>query len=247
MGLFGSILFGGIGWALGGPIGGLVGAFIGGSLGANQQAGFNGNVHRGRARRSSGGDFSASLMVLTAAVLKADGKVLKSEIDFVKRFLKDNLKNNEAVKEHMLLLRDLLKKDIPVRDVSEQIRQYMPHPDRLELLRYLFAISSADGHVDKSEVEVIQNISNWMGISAADFESIKAIVNYKDSSDAYKILEVSPDASDEEIKKSYRKMAIKYHPDKLSQMDESYQNIGKEKFQKVQEAYEVIKKERGIV
>ena len=65
--------------------------------------------------------------------------------------------------------------------------------------------------------------------------------------DYYEILGVPKDASSSEIKKAYRKMALKYHPDRLSQLGEDYQQSGKEKFQKVQDAYETIKKERGFV
>jgi DnaJ like chaperone protein len=59
-------------------------------------------------------------------------------------------------------------------------------------------------------------------------------------------LEIDSSASDELLKKAYRKMAIKYHPDKISHLGEEFQNAAKEKFQKVNDAYETIKKERGI-
>jgi DnaJ like chaperone protein len=84
-----------------------------------------------------------------------------------------------------------------------------------------------------------------MGISEKDFESIKAMF-FKDTKSAYKILEITPDASDEELKKAYRKMAIKYHPDKVSHLGEDVQKAAKEKFQQLNAAYEAIKKERGL-
>ena len=64
--------------------------------------------------------------------------------------------------------------------------------------------------------------------------------------DFYEILDLERGASSAEIKKAYRKMAIKYHPDKVSALGEEFQKAAKEKFQKVQEAYETIKKEKGI-
>ena len=69
---------------------------------------------------------------------------------------------------------------------------------------------------------------------------------YKDANAAYKILEVKEKATDTEVKKAYRKMAVKYHPDKLTHLGEEFQKSAKEKFQKVNEAYETIKKERGF-
>ena len=63
---------------------------------------------------------------------------------------------------------------------------------------------------------------------------------------AYKILEVEQSASNDEIKKAYRKMARKYHPDMVSHLGEDFQKSANEKFRKVNEAYEMIKKERNM-
>ena len=63
---------------------------------------------------------------------------------------------------------------------------------------------------------------------------------------SYKILEISSKATDDEVKKAYRKMAVKYHPDKVASLGEEFQNAAKEKFQKVQQAYEEVKKSRGM-
>jgi len=84
-----------------------------------------------------------------------------------------------------------------------------------------------------------------MGINSADMNSIKAMY-YRDSKSDYKILEVEENATEEEIKKAYRKMALKFHPDKVAQEGEEVQRSATEKFKKVQEAYENIKKKRGM-
>jgi DnaJ like chaperone protein len=244
----------GLGWALGGPIGGVLGLVFG-SMFDGMQGGtyeYKGEGHPygdaipggQRARRTRPGDFAASLIVLSGAVMKADGKVLKSELDFVKKFFVQQFGEQLAV-ENMLVLREILKQDINVREVAGQIKNYMDHSSRLQLLHFLFGISYADGHVHTKEVDEIRKISNYLGIRMADFESIKAMF-YKDVHSAYKILETTPDANDDEIKKAYRKMATKYHPDKVSHLGEEFQKAAKEKFQEVQAAYEQIKKERGI-
>jgi DnaJ like chaperone protein len=129
--------------------------------------------------------------------------------------------------------------------VATQIKQSMDHSSRLQLLHFLFGISAADGHVHSTEVDEIRKISNNLGIRMADFESIKAMF-YKDVYSSYKILETTPDANDDEVKKAYRKMAVKYHPDKVSHLGEVFQKAAKDKFQEVQAAYEQIKKERGM-
>lgn len=239
----------GLGWALGGPIGGILGLVFG-SMFDGMQSGnyeYRGGAHPyggPSSRQTRPGDFAASLVVLAAAVMKADGKVVKSELDYVKQFFNQQF-GGQLASENILLLREVLKQDINVQQVAQQIRVYMDHSSRLQLVHFLFGISSADGHVHSKEVEEIRRISDFLGIRTADFESIKAMF-YKDVYSAYKILETTPDANDEEVKKAYRKMATKYHPDKVSHLGPEFQKAAKEKFQEVQAAYEQVKKERGL-
>ena len=192
--------------------------------------------------QSSTGDFAASLLVLTAAVMKADGKVLKSELNYVKQFYIRQFGEAKTLQQ-MRALRELLDDQIDVRGISHQIRYQMQYASRLQLLHYLFGIAKADQHISDSEVITIQRISGFMGISNADYESIKAMFVKNVDSD-YKILEITPDASDEEIKKAYRKMAKKYHPDKVNHLGEDVKQQAEEKFRQVQEAYENLKRSR---
>ena len=116
---------------------------------------------------------------------------------------------------------------------------------RVQLLHYMFGIAKADGDVSPSEINVISRIADMLGVSRQDFESVKNMF-YRNVDSDYKVLGVETDATDEEVKKAYRKMAIKFHPDKVAQMGEEYQKGAKEKFQKIQESYEAIKKRRGM-
>ena len=185
-----------------------------------------------------------SLLVLVAAVMKADGKVLKSELDYVKKFLVHNFGEASAT-EAIRMLRDLLNQTIPISEVCRQIKQNMNYSARLQLLHFLFGIALADGEVDEREKNLINQISREMGLTDKDFESIQAMFVPNTEGD-YKILEIEPSVNDEEVKKAYRRMAMKYHPDKVSHLGEDFQNAAKEKFQKVNQAYENIKKERKI-
>jgi DnaJ like chaperone protein len=177
--------------------------------------------------------------------MKSDAKILKSELDFVKRFLHQQFGTDEAERQ-LLILRELLKKDYDLQSVGVQIRQYMEYPSRLQLMHFLFGLAAADAQVHAAELQVITRISGILGISNTDFESIKAMF-VKDTTSAYRILEITPDATNDELKKAYRRMALKYHPDRLAHLGEDVQKASNAKFQEVNSAYEKIKKERGIV
>lgn len=235
---------GGLGWAVGGPVGGIIGFVIGTIIDENSGTIATGHT-TGYSGRTTIGGYVMSLLVLIAAVMKADGKVMKSELEYVKRFLV--LQFGEAsAQDAVKLLRDILKQNIPVNEVCRQIKANMTPPERLQLLHFLFGIAGADGNIAANERQLIEHISREMGIGKSDFESIQAMFVRNVDAD-YKILEIKPDASDEELKKAYRRMALKYHPDKVSHLGEDFQKAANDKFQMVSRAYENIKKQRNIV
>jgi DnaJ like chaperone protein len=241
MGSFGKWIGGGLGFIMGGgPIGGVIG-FLLGSLFDSATEQNSGTVNKG----TTPGAFGVSLMVLIASVMKADGKVVKSELDYVRQFFERQFGKDNA-KEALVMLRDLLKQDIPVKDVCSQIRENMDYASRLQLMHLLFGVANADGKFHPSEISVIESISRYLGVSQSDYGSIKNMF-IPETNSAYKILEADPSATNEEIKKAYRKMALKYHPDKVSHLGEDFRKTAEEKFKNVNEAYEKIKKERNII
>lgn len=244
MAKFGKWVGGGLGWAVGGPIGAILG-FVIGSVIDGSQGTINTGPGNGYSGQTTTGGYVMSLLVLTAAVMKADGKVLKSELDYVKKFMVHNFGEASAT-EAVRMLRDLIQQTIPVDEVSKQIKQNMNYSARLQLLHFLFGIAQADGEVDVQEKELIAFISREMGLTNNDFESIQAMFVPNTEAD-YKILEIEPTATDEEVKKAYRRMAMKYHPDKVSHLGDDFQKAAHEKFQSVNKAYENIKKERKLV
>ncbi len=238
MGKYGKWIGGGLGWVIGGPIGALLGYAAGSMFDRGSSSSPTRNV------QTTQGDFIVSLLVLVAAVMKADGKVLKSELEFVKQYFAKSFGASQY-KSIIHLLGDLLKQEIPVEEVCSQIKRNMDYSSRLQFMHLLFGISKADGFTDEKELALITQIGNYLGISSFDFESIKSMFIVNQDSN-YKILEVDPNATDEEVKKAYRKMAVKYHPDKVSYLGEEVQKKAKEKFQKLNNAYQSIKKDRNI-
>jgi len=239
MGKFTKWIAGGLGWAFLGPIGGIMGFVLGSIVDEAQQ----GQKTSGYSMTTTG-SFVTSMLVLVAAVMKADEKLMRSELNYVKDYFVRNF-GEESAEEAIHMLRDILKQNIPVREVTEQIRRNLDYSSRLQLLHFLFGVANADGRIHEKEREVIERIASGMGISDKDIQSIKSMF-IEDTDYAYRILEVDPEATDQQVKKAYRQMANKYHPDKVSHLGEDFQQVANQKFQKVNEAYEKIRKERNM-
>lgn len=227
-----------LGFTFGGGIfGGIIGYAIGSLLEKKVKTEYRGGEQQG--------DFIMGLLILTAAVMKADGKVMKSELNFVKDFLAKNFGANN-LQNRIDILRQLLDKNIDVYQTCEKIRTSFPYATKLQLLHYLFGIAVADNDCTKAEKDLIERIANLIGLSQADYKSIEAMY-FQVTDSAYVILQVERNATDEEIKRAYKRMCIKYHPDKVAHLGEEAQKAANEKFQEINNAYEQIKKERNLV
>ena len=242
-----------LGWVTGGPIGALLGYFIGSTL----EKAFDGKTTIGTNTNSDTyrrpgtystteqrNSFMVSLLVLSSAVIRADGKYLQQEYDYVRAFIRTNF-GTQAEPEAMRILQELNGKQINIYEVGSQIARNMNYSQRLQLFHYLADLANADGNVCKEERDVLAAIASALRITSSDAESILAMFS-KASESAYTVLEISPSATDEEVKKAYRSMAMKNHPDKVANLGPEVQKAAQEKFQKIQEAYETIKRERGI-
>ena len=238
------LIWGGLGWVVAGPIGAILG-YAYASMNSETNIGqFSSGHQSGYANKTRHGDFVISVLVLLAKVMKADGKLLRSELDYVKNFLKQQF-GVQQTRELMKVFKEILDQDYPLRDVCRQIQRSMDHPSRLELIHILYGLSAADGDVHEKEIHVIQAIANYLNINKNDYESIKATFA-KDNEAPYRILEIDPSASDQEVKKAYRKMATKYHPDKVSHLGKEMQDLAEEKFKAVNDAYQKIKKTQHL-
>ncbi len=234
-------LWGGLGWAMLGPIYGILGFAMGTIRDqARDEAYGSGKETYPRTRP---GDFGVSLLVLFAAVIRADEELGKSELNFIKDFFIQNF-GEAYTRERMILFKDILEQDYPLRAVCRQIRRHMDHPSRLELIHLLFRLAQADGRIHKAETHVIGQIGGYLGISRADYQSIKAMF-VKDTTSAYRILEIEPGTNEETVKKAYRRMAKRYHPDKVNHLGEDFLKVAEDKFKAINEAYQEIQQERG--
>ncbi len=261
----GKWILGGLGFVLGGPIGALIGVFVGSLIDMSAHAltdgtddtafGETDTGHAAGSRRTDGGydsrratvgDIRVSMVVLFACVIKADGRVLKSEVNYIKPFLLRNY-GEQGAKEALHLLKQLLEKDIDEQAVSEQIGQHVNYSTRLEIVHFLFELAKADGEISPEEIEVISRIATHIGLTNADYQSLAALYQRKqDPNWAYTALEIAPSATDDEVKKAYRRMAMKYHPDKVANAGEEVRQQATEKFRAINEAYETIKTARNL-
>ena len=240
------LLWGSLGWVTLGPIGAILG-YAYAQLTEKDSVGSWGTEQTYRSTaypKTKPGDFIVSLLVLFAKVMKADDQLLKSELDYVKSFLLQQFDKSQ-VRDFMIIFKDILQQDYPLKDVCRQIQRSMDHPSRIELIHALFGLSQADGDIHPEEVRTIHTISRYLNVNEKDFESVKAMF-IKDSRSSYTILETQPSATNSEIKRAYRKMANKYHPDKVAHLGDDLRKIAEEKFKAINNAYQTIKKERGI-
>ena len=236
-----------LGFLVKGFVGAIIGLFIGSILDAlfrNVQVSTSGGSFS-RRQSVTPQDFELNLLSLASLVIKADGKVSQKELDYVRSYFVQAY-GRERANATFRTFNDVVKeREVSAEKICSYIRPRLRYEVRLQVIHFLFNIANADGNLAEQEVDMINKIRSILQVGQRDFDSIKAMF-FKSSDEAYKILEIDKNATNEEIKKAYRTMAKKYHPDKLQHMDEAYQKGAQEKFNKVQEAYEKLQKERGF-
>lgn len=245
----GKWILGGLGFAVGGPIGALVGVLIASAFETTENTAESDDQTRRsmrRQQRATQGDIRVSIIVLIACVIKADGRVLKSEINYIKPFFLRTF-GEEGAKQALQVLKELLNQHIDPVTIARQIAQNTTYSMRLELVNLLLQVANSDGDLDSQELTVIERITVNLSVQTADYQSILALCQrHKDTNWAYTALEIMPSATDEEVKKAYRRMAMKYHPDKVANAGEEIRQQATEKFRGINEAYEHIKQQRGL-
>ena len=223
--------------------GAILGFFVGSFIDQmNKGARFSYSIGRNRMQPEV---FELNLLALAATVIKADGNVKAQELQYVRNFFITNYGEMKASSIFKIFNEQIKKETQNIRDLTRVILERTRYETRLQVLHFLFGVANADGSISVEELNKINFIAEALGIRFSDIESIKAMF-VKSADNAYKILEIVPQASDGEVKKAYRDMAKKYHPDKLQSKDPALIKGAQEKFQEVQKAYETIRKARGI-
>ena len=265
-----------LGWVAWGPIGALIGYLLGKAVdtyidGSHQLPGGDGWEQRqsgqGSYRQQTGqgqygqgpstqsrqgrytadeqrNSFFVSLLVLSSAVIKADGRTHPAELRTVREFIRTNFGEQAAAQAEQILQR-LDREQVNIYSVGSQIAANMNYSQRLQLFQYLVSIATSDGDFSASEKSVLEAIASAIRLTSTDAASIIAMY-YKEADSAYTVLEISPSATDDEVRSAYRRMAMKYHPDRVATLGPEVQKAAEEKFKKIQEAYATIKKQRGI-
>ena len=239
---FGKWIAGALGWAMFGPIGGILGYYFASRMEKFSEA-ITQQAEDQTWNQGQRNSFLMSLLLLSAAVIKADGKTTSQELSTLRSFFARNF-GTQAGSEAEDIVKDLLSKEFNLYEVCGQIRSCMDYSQRLQLYHYLVSLGACDG-LHQREIDVLETIATYIGLSKSEVDSIFA--QFRPSNDSnYRVLEITPDATDEEVKKAYRKMAVKYHPDKVATLGEDVQKAAEEKFKAVSQAYEAICRERGI-
>lgn len=204
-------------------------------------------------------DVMDAFLILAADISRADGHFTRSELDYLRNYLEHNLGTAKA-RDALLRLQDILQEPYRVNSACEFIKLHFNMHERIQVVQFLFGLAAADGAFRFEELTEIEKISLMLGIGHEEFELIKAMYiggsSYSSGGGSgfrshtidndYKTLGVSPDASDDEVKKAYRELAKKYHPDKWAHKGESERKEAEEKFARLTDAYDRIKKSRGM-
>ena len=249
----------------GGPLGALAGIVLGGLFDTmldavntpETQGTFDGQSGYATQQRQQyegqRNSFLFSLLVLAAYIIRADGRVMHSEMELVRQMLRQNF-GDAAVTQGDTVLRRLFdeQKRVGAQSFQQtvasscaQIALNMDHSQRLQLLAFLAEIAKADGRVDASEVAALKQVAAWMRLSPSEVDSLLSLGG-QSLDDAYRVLGVSPQATDDEVKRAYKRLALQHHPDRVAALGEDVRRAAEKKLQEINEAKERIYKARGL-
>lgn len=184
------------------------------------------------------------ILVLLAAVMRADGRVMRSEVEYTRNLL-TQLYGSARTQQAMIELRDLLKTALPLRQACAMIALQYSYADRQRIMRALFELAQADGNLVPSELQLLAQIAQMLNVAQQEYSRMHT--DYESHQvDYYGVLGLTSKATNEEIRQAYKKLALRWHPDRVDQTDAKAHREATQRFQKINEAYEKIRKQRGM-
>ena len=242
-----------LGWSTFGPMGALIGFLVGSVFDlASSGDGETLRLTDEQSRQGDRNSFFISMLVLSAYIVKADGKVMHSEMELVRGMLRQNFGEDAAQQGDQIMRQLFAEQDRlgatyrqNIRQACDQIAYHVDYSGRLQLLNFLVMIAQADGRVDQVEVQALKEVAQWMQMSP---QEVDAMLHLQGDSleDAYKVLGVSPDATDDELRKAYRRLALEHHPDRVAKLGDDVRRAAEKKFQEINAAKDRIWKARGL-
>jgi DnaJ like chaperone protein len=255
MGLWGKFIGGIAGFAVGGPLGALLGVAAGhavdkmrgGSAGlieADRRVDLRTAGHRDRAAREMA--FGVAVVVLGAKMAKADGTVNRREVDAFKEVF--HVPPQEV--KNVARIFDVAKRDAKgfepyAKQVALLFRDELVVLE--QLLAGLFHIARADGEVSPAELGFLRRCAVIFGLDEAAFSRVQRQFAVDAEPDPYRVLGIDPAATDEEVKKTYRRLIREHHPDTLvaKGMPREFVDMANARMAAINAAYDVIEKRRA--
>ncbi len=239
MSIWGKVIGGAAGFALGGPLGAFVGALAGHAVDSMTEA-----AHDPETRRVA---FTVAVIVLGAKMAKADGVVTRDEVKAFKTAFR--IPPEEMPKVAQIFDR-AKQESAGFEPYARQLKEiFADQPAVLEeLLGALFQIARADGVYHDKEREFLQRVAGIFGFDDATFQRIEANLMGTEATDPYAVLGLPRGASQEEVKATYRRLIREHHPDRLiaEGMPQEFIDVANEKLATINAAYEKIRKERAV-
>ena len=249
MGWLGKVIGGTIGFALGGPLGAIAGAVFGHAFDSGETYPTKTKTRLAATEASQLTFFVATFSML-AKLAKSDGRINREEIDSVEKFMLYDLKlEPESRRIAMNIFQAALDSPGTFNEFAAQFyQQFQSDYQLLELMiDILLRVSIADGRLSPSEENLILNAVHIFRFEEERYRGLKALY-VKDIDRYYAVLKSNTNDSDEQIRSQYRQLVHEFHPDKVASkgLPEEFSRFAQDKFREIQEAYEIIKKERGI-